>query len=357
LVTALATIASYLIVRAMEASPDRRPRWLVGYGVSLAALGLGNVFALLLIPAHALTVALWARRDRAAPTAPPAGTQRAPAGGVPLVRGWLAASAAAVAVVSPVMVISFGQRDQVSWIKPLNAAQVASVLQLLGTPLAAGVVVLVTAATVAFSALRGRIQADWPSALPALALPWLLMPPAVLLAASAVHPVYSLRYIVFCAPAAALLAGAGLASLGWAGGAAGLALIVLVALPGQVSARRVTSHSQNLRLLSHLVATHSRPGDALLFPRLNDHEFEAAYPAEYRSLRDVGLGQTAVQSGTLLGTEAPAPVVRRRLAPVNRLWVVETGNERGRVPVLDGLGFRVAHRWVVSGIWLVLYTR
>jgi mannosyltransferase len=357
LVTALATIASYLLVRVMEAAPGRRRRWLVGYGVSLTALGLGNIFAFLLIPAHALTLALWVRRDRTATAgALPAGAPLPAAGSAPLVRGWLAASAAAVVVASPVMVISIGQRSQVSWIKPLNAAQIASVLQLLGVPALAGVILLVMAAALAISALRGRMRADWPSSLLALALPWLLLPPAVLLAASAVHPVYSLRYIVFCAPAAALLAGAGLASLGWAGGAASLALIVLIALPAQVSARRVGSHSQNLRLLSHLVATHSRPGDALLFPRLNDHEFETAYPAGYRSLRDIGLGQLAVQSGTLLGTDAPAPVVRQRLAHAARLWIVETGNERGNVRVLDGLGFRVAHRWVVSGIWLVLYT-
>ena len=200
---------------------------------------------------------------------------------------------------------------------------------------------LVIVATFAFCALRGRLATDMPSRLLALSLPWLLLPPAVLLAASAVHPVYSLRYIVFCAPAAALLAGAGLAALGWAGGAAGLALIVLVALPGQASDRRVGSHSENLRQLSHLVAVHSRPGDALLFPRLNDREFEAAYPAPYRPLRDVTLAQTPTQSATLLGTP------RHRLAhpaaasaTVHRLWVIETGNERGNVPVLNGLGFQ-----------------
>src|SRR5689334_22270165 len=48
LVTALATIASYLLVRAMAADPGRRWRWLTGYGVSLAVMGLGNIFALLL---------------------------------------------------------------------------------------------------------------------------------------------------------------------------------------------------------------------------------------------------------------------------------------------------------------------
>ena len=45
------------------------------------------------------------------------------------------------------------------------------------------------------------------------------------------------------------------------------------------------------------------------------------------------------------------------LPNIHRLWVIETGNERGHVPVLNGLGFRVSHRWTVSGIWLVLYTR
>jgi mannosyltransferase len=377
LVTALATIASYLLVRAMTADPGRRRRWLAGYGVCVAVMGLGNIFALLLIPAHGLTLALWARHDPAtdagsaasaaggpAPAAAaadgpaPGAADGAPDGqGWPAVRGWLAASVAALVVASPVVLISIGQRSQVSWLKPLDAAQIASVRQLLGPPALAATVLLVIVATFAFCALRGRLATDMPSRLLALSLPWLLLPPAVLLAASAAHPVYSLRYIVFCAPAAALLAGAGLAALGWAGGAAGLALIVLVALPGQASDRRVGSHSENLRQLSHLVAVHSRPGDALLFPRLNDREFEAAYPAPYRPLRDLTLTQTPTQSATLLGTSASDSLIRSRLASVHRLWVVETGNERGNVPVLNGLGFQVAHRWTVSGIWLVLYTR
>jgi mannosyltransferase len=264
---------------------------------------------------------------------------------------------AALVVASPVVLISIGQRSQVSWLKPLDAAQIASVRQLLGPPALAATVLLVTVAAYVWCALRGRLATDLPPRLLALGLPWLLLPSAVLLAASAAHPVYSLRYIMFCAPAAALLAGAGLAALGWAGGAVGLALIVLVALPGQASDRRVGSHSENLRQLSHLVAVHSRPGDALLFPRLSDREFEAAYPSPYRPLRDITLSQTPTQSATLLGTSAPPQVIRHRLTSVHRLWAVETGNERGHVPILNGLGFQVSHRWTVSGIWLVLYTR
>jgi mannosyltransferase len=357
LVTTLAATASYLLVRAMEAPAGHRRGWLTGYGAALAAMGLGNIFALLLIPAHALTLALALR----ARSDPPAETSDAAvpalAGGGPLVRGWLAAAAAGVLVASPVIAISAGQQSQVSWIPPLGRALFASLLKLFDPPELAVGLLVVMLATFAFSALRGRLRTDFPSSLLALTLPWLLLPPTVLLTASAVHPVFSARYVLICLPAAALLAGVGLASLGRAGAVAGLVLIVLLALPGQISDRKVNSHSRNLRQLSHLVAVHSRPGDALLFPHLNDHGFEAAYPARYRSLRDVGLGQTPVQSATLFGTNAPASVIRRRLSTTTRLWVIETSSERGRIPLLTGLGFHPVHRWTVTGIWLVLYTR
>ena len=83
------------------------------------------------------------------------------------------------------------------------------VLRWLGNP-------IVAAGALALGALRGagRLRRDWPSGLVALALPWFVLPPAILLAASLIHPVYTIRYIAFCIPAAALLAGAALAALG-----------------------------------------------------------------------------------------------------------------------------------------------
>ncbi|HYA51573.1 MAG TPA: glycosyltransferase family 39 protein, partial [Streptosporangiaceae bacterium] len=174
LVTALATIASYLLVRS-TAAPGRGRRWLAGYGVSVAALGLGNIFALLLIPAHGLTLALWARHDRrvgaASAGAPPAPggdaagnapADYAPTGDAPAVpgwpvQGWLAASAAALVVASPVMAIAVGQRGEVSWLKRLDAARAVSVHLLLGPPALAALMLLVIVATLAFCALRGRL--------------------------------------------------------------------------------------------------------------------------------------------------------------------------------------------------------
>ena len=54
LVTAVAVIASYLLVRAIDEPGSRLS---VGYGLSLVALGFLNMFGLLIIPAHAMTLA------------------------------------------------------------------------------------------------------------------------------------------------------------------------------------------------------------------------------------------------------------------------------------------------------------
>ncbi len=58
IVVMLAAVASYLLVRAMAADSGRRGRWLAGYAACLAVLGIVDIFGLLLIAAHAVTVAL-----------------------------------------------------------------------------------------------------------------------------------------------------------------------------------------------------------------------------------------------------------------------------------------------------------
>jgi mannosyltransferase len=356
MMAALATVASYLLIRALAAEPPCPRRWLTGYAVALAGLGLANIFGLLLIPAHLplllLTLRPAARAD--GPGGPgPAGEARK------LLRGWLAAVAAACVVVSPMVVLAWAQRHEEVWIKPVSLKEVGSLTSLAGGTRPALVAGVITLCAVVASAARGRarLQADWPAPLLALAVPWLLLPAALLLAGSLLHPSYVFRYVVFCIPAAALLAGAALAALGRWLGVVGLILIVLSGLPGQQHARAVSGHSENLRQLSHLLARHARPGDAVIFAGRNDREFEAAYPAGYRDLRDVALARPAISAGHLLATDAPAAVVRSRLATVTRLWGVETGADRGNVPVLAGLGFHPVRRWDVTGIWLVLYTR
>jgi len=381
ILAALAATASYCLIRAADAGPGRGARgrrgWLAGYGVTLALLGFGNLFALLLVPAHALTLALLARGD--GPQEPPAARRlggNTPAArpasparhGPPdrgLVRGWLIAVAVAAIAVSPVAVAGYSQLHQIRWIQPPDLEDVLSVQRLLGRTTLVLASLAAVAAAVGYTAARhvplGRY---WPGRLVALCLPWLILPPVVLLTASLIHPVYTFRYIVFCIPAAALLIGPALAALGRYAGPAVLIALLVIGLPAQTFERSAVGHGLNIRLADRIVARQHRPGDALLNVSARsgpgkgtgEHTLEAAYPYGLARLRDISTGLSPQQSGTLGGTYVPSRVIRARAATVRRLWVVEWTSP-WPVPILDGLGFRLVHHWDIQGLWLRLYAR
>jgi mannosyltransferase len=377
--TALACVASYCLLRALQTGALQQDaawgRWLVGYAVTLVALGLGNLFALLLVVAHAVTLA-WSRREYRV--------------GRGFVLRWAAAVAATLILVSPVAVVGYGQLHQIHWIKPPGLYALLSVERLVGdTFLVLIVLVIVAGAVVVSTGLVGtglvgtgadgpRRPAHWAArllrlallrlallrlALLRLALPWLLLPPAILLTASVIHPVYIFRYIVYCIPAAALLIGAALAALGRYAGPVALVVIVLAGLHSQLAERRADGHDVNIRGADRLVARYERPGDALLNisaqtgPRKGSGErtLEGAYPYGLARLRDISAGASPQQSATLGGTYASAAVIRRWLTHVTRLWVVEWTTSEP-VPVLEGLGFRLIHSWDVTRLRLRLYT-
>jgi mannosyltransferase len=350
LLAALAATASYCLVRAVDAGrPGRRRGWLAGYGVTLALLGFGNLFALLLVLAHAVTLWLW-RHDR---------VDRG------LVLGWLIAVVATVIVVSPVAVVGYSQLHQIHWIQPPSAKEVLTVQRLLGRTSLVLAIVVVVAAAVAYRAARGRpLGGCWPGRLVALCLPWLVLPPVLLLTASLAHPVYTFRYIVFCIPAAALLIGPALVALGRYAGPAALIALLLIGLPTQGFQRSAVGHGINIRRLDRIVARHREPGDALLNVSsrsgadkgTGERTLEAAYPYGLARLRDISAGQSPAQSGTLGGTYAPTQLIRTRAAAARRIWVVEWTAPRP-VVLLDGLGFRLVHSWDIQGLWLRLYVR
>ena len=348
--TGLAAVASYLLLRAMQDGPAWR-RWLVAYGLTLAALGLASLFSLLVIPAHAVALAAQLRQARQA--------------GQALLRGWLIAVSLAIVAVSPVAVMGYSQLHQIHWVKRPGPADVLGLIRLVG-PAAVGVAVLIcVAGAVTLGAVHGpaRLRADWPAGLVALALPWIVLPPVILLAVSLIHPVYTIRYVACCIPAAALLAGAALAALGRTAGLAALVMIAVVGLPSQLAQRAPGGHGFNIRRVEEVVAGRARPGDAVLNissrPAVQadgkERDFEAAYPYGLAALRDISQGVTPAHSGTLGGSFASASAERQRLASVSRLWVAAW--KRRPVPVLRGLSFALIHEWHISGIWIRLFTR
>ena len=344
LVTLLAVLASYVLVRALEPGPRWRG-WLIGYGVALLALGLANLFALLIIPAHAIALVSRVRRDP--------GNRRG------LVAGWLLAVAAALLLVSPVAVTGYQQMHQVSWIPPLRFRDVLSVLRVAGSrPLFYVMAGIILVAVIAGAIVnRAWLRRHWPGPLVALTVPWLVLPPAILLAGSAAHPIYSYRYIAFCIPALALLMGATLAALGRIAGAAVLIAVLLVGLPTQISQRGPDGHGFNMREIDQMVAAREQAGDAV-FNISGDHYervLEVAYPFGLRPLRDVTRGASPVASHTIGGTYASLAVIRHRLAGVHRVWAV--GGTDKHVPLIEGAGFRLAHHWYVTGVYIRLYVK
>jgi mannosyltransferase len=360
IVVALAALASYLLVRTLQADRGATRRWLAGYAVCLAALGIVNIFGLLLIPAHAVTVAWWYVRSDDRGAAPSAGavTGAGSAGGSPadrsLVLGWLAAAAAGVILASPLLVLGFIQRGTHPWLTRPGLRAVEGLHQLAGPAVMVDGVVLVIAAGIVVSALGGRerLRANWPGSVTALCLPWLILPPAILVIGSQITPLYTFRYVLFCMPAIALLVGAGLAALGWIAGTAALVVIALLGLPAQLQVRGPDGHGDNVRQADRIVARNVRPGDAVL--EFKAENFAQAYPYGIRQLIPIAQAKTPVQSATLVGTFLPDPVVRQRLTRVSRVWVVEYGHPTPLV-ILSGLHFTLVHAWRTSDIWLYLY--
>jgi mannosyltransferase len=333
IMTAFATFASYALVRVLDAEPGHRRGWLVAYSAFLCGLGLAQVFALPLVAAHAVTVALRCRPGSKEP------------GKRWLILGWLAAAGVAIAVAAPVLVLGWFQRTSLNtlvyqiWTARLQEFFMSHELE--------NTFAIVLACGIAASVLTGRLRARWPGSFLALCLPWLIVPIAVMLGVSLITPVYAMRFVAYCIPAVALLTGAALDALGWVAGIAALTAIVVIGLPLQLRVRTATAHGSNLRAEDQIIAANRRPGDAALYGLLPTQYQQFAYPYGMSSLSDISLAQTPAESGTLTGTLVDPQVLADRLAHVSRVWLV--GGGPGAIAVNAGIvkssGFRFVHGW------------
>jgi mannosyltransferase len=325
LVTTLACAASYLFLR-------KSSTW---YGMSLVMLGLVNVFGLLLIPAHAVTLALTDRADL--------GRWRA-----------LAAIPAAVLTV-PLIIVVWRQRAGVAWIPALDQHEVDTVTRWAGSLAVSELALLILLIGVAFAA-AGK-ERRFPRDFLALCLPWLILPLAAILAVSVVKPVFEFRYVLFSLPAMALLLGAAVAALGRVVTVLVIAVLALVAFPAQQAVRAAQGHYENIREIDRVVAANERAGDAVLYPWDGWRQAATAYPYGLAALPDLTEDRTPVQADNLLGTDLPAPAQAVRLRGHDRVWILaQSENQIG--PLLsDNRAFQLARTWHVADAWLQLYVR
>jgi mannosyltransferase len=386
--TMFAAIATYLLLRAW---PDGRWRWWLAYGAAVALTGLFNIFGLLILAAHGVTLLLSGASGQAGAPGqaesgrqPKAGRQ---AGRIPL--RWLAVSGAAVLVLSPLLSLASRQQEQIAWLsKPtLNA------MERLLTDLAGSRPLILLFALLALGGLVVAWRVDgWRPLNPAaIALPWLVVPPFVLIAASFVKPVYYVRYVEFCLPALAILAGAGLTGLirlatvtppdrlrlgrlhlgklrlAWLPAALVVVLLAVLLAGPQQTMRQTAARPDNLRLASAIVAAHEQPGDVVFYIPATMHVLSTGYPAPFLRLRDIARKQSATASATLTGTETTSPaLLKSRFTEVKRVWVVTgasnykfpkpfTRADKEKMALITGAGMHILHRWQAGEVMLTLY--
>jgi len=359
MITAAAVLACYLVIRTAE---DPRPRWFTAYGLSLVLVGYVQLFGLLLLPAHAITLIGLSRRRWTSANGHPADAPH-----TRLARRWLVTIAAVAVAVTPVAIAGYAQRAQIAWIPRPGWHDVGDLVATVIAGPAAAVVIGVlgllgiAAGGGSLMSLGGRARSASPArpggpdrTLAWLAVPWLVLPPFLLLAASAITPVYFSRYVIYCLPAVALLAGAGLATLPWRVGAAAPVLVVALVAPAQLALRATGG---GMQAVAQFLSARERPGDAIVYPEPSIPPWYLAYPDGFARLRDISLAQSAATAGRLEAETVPWPVLERREQSVRRIWIVPIRGSRDPADYLAP-GFGLAQEWKLRGSQVVLlYTR
>ena len=366
LVTLFAVAATYLLIVAVERGGAR---WWAAYAAAVALTGVASLFALLILTAHGVTLLLTRARGQASPA------PRAPRL-LPWLP-WLAAAVAAVVVVSPLIVLGYGQDNTLSWVGHPGFGKLTLLVTLFAGSHALIPVVLALALCGVVAGLgAARLRQI---TVVTVALPWLLLPPVILLAVSVVKPVYVERYVVFCQPALALLCAAGVAWLGglvaasaagrrtpalaWAAPAVILVALTALVIGPQRSVRLTSARPDNLRGVSAVIAANQRPGDAVFYLPSEARVVSMGYPAPFRKLRDLALKASPVASNSLTGTQVWAPVLASRFTGVHRVWLVQWAGQLsarpdtkvGREELALVHGMHPVRRWTVQSVVLTLY--
>jgi mannosyltransferase len=324
LVAACVALACRLLVEAVD-SPGAG-HW-VAYSMAVLAGALLNWFSLLVLFAHAVTIAL-ARPSR--------GT----------VLRWAVGSSAAVIGTLPLVMASKAQSGQVAWIPPINQSTLLGLL-----------LTLLAGALCAWLA-RPRRDHRPPSGtrlpLTALALPLLVLPPLLLLAVSLAHPVYLSRYVLFSYLGLALLIGAALRALAdrlrtppRRQIVAVMALALLGLLPVELSLHSAASRVDDVLSTAKTVAAVHEAGDGVLYIPAARRDTALVSPAEFTGIQDLALVRGPLESGTLNGVEGTPKQIADAMLAVHRIVVVSDESAPSAPTIRDRAKQRVLQAYFV----------
>ena len=351
IVSALGVLATYLLLRALATTTARGP-WFVGYALSIAALGWLHLDAILLVGAHAVVVLVhWRMTGSARPLA-----------------WWSAAVVAATVLVLPLVAEARSQSAQVSWLGPPDSDVVGE----FATFVAGTTAIAVAVALVALVGIRLRPAPGGLPGVGVVALSWLVVPFAGLVTVSVLaEPIYHPRYVLYCVPAVALLAGTGLDRLAglagrfgpsgsaWVVSLAALGALAVLVWPTQLAIREPGSRPDNLRALADVLGEESRAGDSVLYLPANRRVFMTVYADAFAGLDQTKL-HTPGRNAQLVGN-LPTADFRAALATATRIWVVWSPPPGSRyatpVPMANRNVLHTNPRFTEAASWRFGHTR
>jgi mannosyltransferase len=269
-----AAVATWIVVLAVATLRGRLPAS-AGWAGLAALCGAGAALNLMvgsLIAVIGCLAALWGRGRRAQ-----------------LAR-WAAASAVALVLASPIVLLGLLERHQVAFLAHRPVPATAWLVdQWFHDPLFAALGWLLLGAAVVVVAVRRDAALD--RGLGLVALLWAGLPSAFLIGTISTLHNYAARYLTFTAPAVAILMALALdaAFRSWRpAGAAALALVLAAAAPADLAQHGPNAENgSDWAQLGAVVAAHARPGDQLAFdevvrPSRRPESAWRLYPADFR---------------------------------------------------------------------------
>ncbi|QKG24735.1 glycosyltransferase family 39 protein [Actinomadura verrucosospora] len=370
MVAAVAVLATYLLIRGVHPAERHPWRWFAGYGAAILVLGLLHLDGALLVPAHGATLLIARAKAR---------------------RTWLrwtVCGGLGGALLVPLALAAQTQSEQVAWLPRPSWPLVWQLVKFMAGCPDLVWPTLVAALIGAWAGARrrgaepaegsseGEERADGCSIpLTVLTLPWLVVPPALLLVASVVgDPMFMFRYVLFSVPALSLLMGAGLARIAavgrpWLGGlllAAAVAVLAVPSVQPQTDLRRHDSKLDDMRTPAQILRRGAHKGDAIIYINGVARWDAAAYPDDFGRLHDIGLAEDPVRAGNFTGLDKLPWQLRGPLVHSDRVWLMRTRASTAnpgpmvvkRLKMIEATGpWRIAGNWRFKGGRLTLYVR
>ncbi len=265
------------------------------------------------------------------------------------------AAVGGITAAGPVIILAALQRHQVAFLADRHQTTPWRLLvrQWFDNPWLAGLawslIIMVVAVWITHRvAGRAAAQASLPDAI-TVGVAWLILPCLVLLLANTAVPLYSLRYLTFAAPAAALLIGSAVAlpRRSWVSWLL-VAALLCAAAPTWVHQRGPFPRNggTDWSAVAVTIENHMRPGDGVIFadntrpsqrPRLAMH----VYPGAFANARDVLLDEPYTKQAGLWDKVLPIDALPSRMAGLRRVWLLNDQSSTWGLAILREEGFQV----------------